>query len=354
MTILSVATAPREWLLDFWARPFLEEGQGAPVIGLRLAWLVFHSPQEIGPGWGSGNCAELGMKRHNLRLALPQIHIEAPAQAPPPLYGCESAPGSGNGVYALALGDSLLSRYLTRPTVSGGEDMATLAESIRSLDDLSPSRRMRRIGGLLASRPVLTGRPGPQRLSFAHPLVRRFYSHFGESAADLSRAVRVDFSAVAGADRFVSVGVENQGVYHWAFQDLQADDPLVFGRFEDVDPWLPVHAPLSLALCAFELVEHAMSAPFGGCASSVEPELLHRLLQCDHVDFPLMKWYWPTLGTRLGATGDVAIFACPNGEYPHSFDPSACWSIWVGSGDQRAFDSMASLLSEIKWDASSF
>jgi len=49
-------------------------------------------------------CAQLGMKRHNLRPALPQIHIEAPAQAPPPLYGCESAPGFGNGVYAWAFG----------------------------------------------------------------------------------------------------------------------------------------------------------------------------------------------------------------------------------------------------------
>jgi len=118
VTILSVAAAPREWLLEFWARPFLEEGQGAAVIGLRLAWLVFHSPQEIGPGWGSGNCAELGMKRHNLRLALPQIRIEAPAQAPPPLYGCESAPGSGNGVYALALAAILLHRFLNPRSVS--------------------------------------------------------------------------------------------------------------------------------------------------------------------------------------------------------------------------------------------
>ena len=52
---------------------------------------------------GQANVAQLGMKRHNLRLALAESAQRLRSQAPSTSMRMRLAPGSGNGVYAWAL-----------------------------------------------------------------------------------------------------------------------------------------------------------------------------------------------------------------------------------------------------------
>ena len=77
------------------------------------------------------------------------------------------------------------------------------------------------------------------------PLAMRLFYEVCGSRMSVSRQNRIlGPDEIRTTDGKLEFAIENQGVYCWA-TDASCDDPPVFGRFEDSNPWVAEEPSLS-------------------------------------------------------------------------------------------------------------
>jgi hypothetical protein len=119
----------------------------------------------------------------------------------------------------------------------------------------------------------------------------------------------------------VLVYVESQGVYEWAFERLDPENPCVEGRWAGSEAWSREEERLCaflLQLCVFEAVS---GAPFGASASWCSRDEMDAIL-ASWKPAALRPWRWPSWPTRFYQSGSGALaVVSPNGEG---------FSLWCG------------------------
>ena len=133
---------------------------------------------------------------------------------------------------------------------------------------------------------------------------------------------------------------ENQGVFVWATTG-EGEDPFVFGRHEDSDPWQPQNIRVSEHLilnCLFEAV--MCHAQFGAnCAWLDEPKvewLRHRIPR-----IPLDGWTWGGK-TEFFAGEERFMVTMTNGA------PDV-YSVWLGAKSQPPLQSIKEIIDD-SWE----
>ena len=182
------------------------------------------------------------------------------------------------------------------------------------------------------------------------PELQQLYSSAGET---LTETVCVQNyltppEALRISDGMIPIADENQGVYRWAIEATTDSDPIVFGRFEETDPWVDLDQPLSSFLTQFVLLETLFSSPWGASASHLDPQRMESLAG-ELRPYPSPVWRWPSLGARLFVRGDAIAFSCPNGRSPNAPDPSDPHSFWIGARSPAALEFLRPFVS-VDWD----
>jgi hypothetical protein len=118
---------------------------------------------------------------------------------------------------------------------------------------------------------------------------------------------------------------ENQWCYEWATR-VEGDDPPVFGREGESDPWRPEGVRLSEHLILAALFEAVMChSRYGASASWLPQAELDEIVR--HVPaLTVGPWRWGG-EFRFYARGGAFLFTAPNGEV----DGSLGYSVWIGA-----------------------
>ena len=117
--------------------------------------------------------------------------------------------------------------------------------------------------------------------------------------------------------------LENQGVYQWATL-LKGDDPAVFGRYDDGEPWQLEDVTLSEHLILACLFEAIMGAPYGASSAWINGDTLSQITSSLR-PLAIGAWRWPG-ATRFYARNGVFMYAAEHvigGETGHS--------VWIGA-----------------------
>lgn len=162
-------------------------------------------------------------------------------------------------------------------------------------------------------------------LTIPYPL-RWWYRRAGRRTEILSGQNRLKPpDGLSRADGKLLFYVENQGCYHWGTEP-EGDDPPVFGREDDSDPWEAEGVSLSehlILACLFEAI--LCHSPYGAAAAWLEESVLDRIIE--HVSpIPVGPWRW--IGpTRFHAGGGAFLYTMPNGE----MGGRRGYSVWIGA-----------------------
>lgn len=134
--------------------------------------------------------------------------------------------------------------------------------------------------------------------------------------------------------------VENQYCYQWGTL-CEGDDPPVFGRENDADPWEPEGITLSEQLilaCLFEAI--MCHCPYGASASWLEGPIVDRIIE--HIPpIAIGPWRWGG-SARLHARGGAFMVTMPNGE----IDGKRGDSVWIGAKTEHPLWSVKPYIEE--------
>jgi hypothetical protein len=159
----------------------------------------------------------------------------------------------------------------------------------------------------------LAGRPVPGPLAW-------WYRRGGRRTDVLNGPTRLlpPEALAVDADGRVPFLVEDQGVYVWATvasgsagapEDLEdPEDPPVWGRFDNAEPWVREESGLTGVLIQACLFEAVSLAPYGAFAPAVDSATLGRLT-AGLREVPLGAWRWPVYPTRFWAGDGVFVVA---------------------------------------------
>jgi hypothetical protein len=139
--------------------------------------------------------------------------------------------------------------------------------------------------------------------------------------------------------------VENQGVYRWSTLP-DGDDPPVFGRYEDDQPWeregIRVSEHLILA-CLFEAV--MVHARYGASAAWLDDDKFAAVVErVPPIAIPPWRW----LGSRFFARNGVFMCAAENGED----EGKKYYSVRIGAKTEHPLQFLKPLLDE-SWERES-
>lgn len=136
--------------------------------------------------------------------------------------------------------------------------------------------------------------------------------------------------------------VENQGVYTWATLPA-GDDPPVFGRFEDHDPWECEEVSLSEHLILMCLFEAIMShSPFGASTAWLAEDEMGKIVNLIP-RISIGKWRWPE-STRFYAGGGAFMYASKQ-----AIRGKDGFSVWVGAKTEAPLQFMKSMVDQ-NWE----
>jgi hypothetical protein len=123
--------------------------------------------------------------------------------------------------------------------------------------------------------------------------------------------------------------VENQCVYQWSTMD-EGEDPPVFGRYEDSDPWLPEGTTVSehlILACLFDAI--LCVCKYGASNAWLEEEKVNEI--AEHIP-PLALGTWGWMGpTRFYGRHGAFMCAASNGE--SNGRKGMC--IWIGAKTEQ-------------------
>lgn len=137
---------------------------------------------------------------------------------------------------------------------------------------------------------------------------------------------------------------ENQYCYQWA-TTLDGDDPPVFGRDNDGDPWTPEGMVLSVFLIEVCMFEATIKAPYGGCTVCLDNAVLSKIM-ARIPRMPVAPWRWPGK-TYFYAGNGAFMFSAPNGEYKGK--PAS--SVWIGAKSEQPLAFLKPIVNENpSWD----
>jgi hypothetical protein len=155
--------------------------------------------------------------------------------------------------------------------------------------------------------------------------------------------------AMRQEDGFTVFYVEEQAVWLWAIaeQDLDADDPPVWGRENQPGAQWGIEAPdVSTFLVQMALFSAALTAPHGAAAGWLAATEAEQVL-APLVELALPPWQWPGDPVRWYA-GDASVaLTCPNRHPGDADDPHV--SLWIGSLTETAVRFVEPHLSDA-WD----
>ncbi|SRR5579883_1603182 len=147
---------------------------------------------------------------------------------------------------------------------------------------------------------------------------------------------------MAKDDRLVFYG-ENQWCYEWATL-FEGDDPPVYGREDDGDPWEPEGILLSehlILACLFEAT--TCHSRYGAAASWLEESILNRII--DHIPpVPINPWRW-TGATRFYAGGGAFMYTMTNGQ----MDGKQGYSVWIGAKTEHPLQFLKPFIDD-RWE----
>jgi hypothetical protein len=133
--------------------------------------------------------------------------------------------------------------------------------------------------------------------------------------------------------------VENQYVYQWATLP-DGDDPPVYGRYEDHQPWQPEGMRVSehlILACLFEAI--MCHARFSASAARLEEGKFATLVeQIPPIAIP--PWGW--IGSRFFARNGAFMCAAVNGEAKGK----KYYSVWIGAKTEHPLQFLRPLLDE--------
>jgi hypothetical protein len=136
---------------------------------------------------------------------------------------------------------------------------------------------------------------------------------------------------------------ENQWVYEWATL-CNGDDPPVFGRYDEADPWEPENITLSEHLILAAIFEAVMChSPYGASAAWLREDILSDT--ANHVPpIAINPWRW--LGpTRFYGKNGAFMYSMVNG----GSEGDQCYSVWVGAKTEEPLQFLRPFLSK-DWD----
>lgn len=139
---------------------------------------------------------------------------------------------------------------------------------------------------------------------------------------------------------------ENQYSYQWA-TTLESEDPPVYGRVEESEPWLLQNLRLSehlILTCLFEaILSHAKFGAATAWLAETEVDAFKQQIPA----LALPPWTWLT-ETRLFAGGGRFMCTMENGED----EGLAYYSVWLGAKTEEPLQCLKPLISG-NWDYSS-
>lgn len=131
---------------------------------------------------------------------------------------------------------------------------------------------------------------------------------------------------------------ENQGVYQWSTLP-GGEDPPVFGRYEENEPWVDEKVTLSehlILACLFEAL--MCHANYGASVAWLDEDQLRQLIDCVP---PIAVGPWRWLGLRFFGRQGAFMCACANG--------TENYSVWLGAKTEHPLQFLRPLLND-KWE----
>lgn len=125
-------------------------------------------------------------------------------------------------------------------------------------------------------------------------------------------------------DGFLVFYGENQWCYEWATEPA-GDDPAVYGRESDSDPFTSEGMQLSehlILACLFEAI--MCHSPYGASSAWLDEDRLREITETIP-PIPIGSWGWAS--TRFYSKNGAFMFSMDNG----TFDGNKGYSVWIGA-----------------------